>query len=154
MSQTREKRDSLALSREDFWMIWRCHSILCFHFFFFFFWNNGVREQFNENNFRRCYDHFFNGKCHPEVLDHSYVPSSFPIVTRQLGNGIWKKSYKWWFYAHGSTKVASLHQYICLYYIIFPCVDRIVSVFSRVSGTWRYGLEKTRISAYFMSRKM
>ena len=34
MNQRREEWDSLVLSRDNFWMIWRCHSILCFHFYF------------------------------------------------------------------------------------------------------------------------
>ena len=33
MTQTREKWDSLVLSRADFWMVWTCHGIPCFHFY-------------------------------------------------------------------------------------------------------------------------
>ena len=33
------------LSRGVFWMIWRCHSIPCFHFYFLFR-NNGIRENY------------------------------------------------------------------------------------------------------------
>ena len=36
MSQTKEKQDSLVLSRGDFWMIWRCHGLPCFHIYFLF----------------------------------------------------------------------------------------------------------------------
>ena len=35
MSQKRLKWDSLALSRDEFWMLWRFYCIPCFHFFFF-----------------------------------------------------------------------------------------------------------------------
>ena len=59
MSQTKEKWGSLVLSRGDFWMIWRCHSIPSFHFYFLFR-NNGNREQMDENDFRRCYSDFFS----------------------------------------------------------------------------------------------
>ena len=34
MSQKIEKWDSLVLGRGDFWIIWRCHGIPCFHFIF------------------------------------------------------------------------------------------------------------------------
>ena len=54
MSKTREKQNSIVLNRVDFWMIWRCHGILCFHFYFLFR-NNGKWEQFNENDLRHCY---------------------------------------------------------------------------------------------------
>ena len=33
MTQTREKWDSLVLSRADFWMVWTCHGNPCFHFY-------------------------------------------------------------------------------------------------------------------------
>ena len=35
MTQTRKKWNFLVLSRADFWMVWRCHSIPYFHFLFF-----------------------------------------------------------------------------------------------------------------------
>ena len=35
MTQTREKRNFLILSRADFWMVWRCHGTPFFHFCFF-----------------------------------------------------------------------------------------------------------------------
>ena len=35
MIETREKLDSLDLSRADFCMVGRCHGIPCFHYFFF-----------------------------------------------------------------------------------------------------------------------
>ena len=57
-------------------MIWRCHSILCFHFYFLFR-NNGIREQLYQNDFCCCYGEFFFESVIPQVLDHSYVQSSF-----------------------------------------------------------------------------
>ena len=39
-------------------------------------------------------------------------------------------------------------------YRIFPYMDKIISVFSGISYTRKYGSEKARISAYFTSCKM
>ena len=49
MSQTKKKWDSLVLSRArgDFWMLWRCHGILRFHFFLF------LETTVRENNWMR-----------------------------------------------------------------------------------------------------
>ena len=62
MSQTREKWDSLVFCRDDSWMIWKSHSILCFPFYFSF--RSVIREQLGHNDFRHCHDHLFYGKCH------------------------------------------------------------------------------------------
>ena len=114
MNQTGEKWDSLVLSRGDFWMIWRCHSIPCFHFHFLFR-NNGIREQLDQNDLRRCFGNFFFRKCHSA----SYVESSFSTITRHLDKGIWKTLSSWRFHRHGSTKVSSLHQDIWLIIVCF-----------------------------------
>ena len=80
MSQTREKWVSLVLSRGDFWMIWRCHSIPCFHFYFLFR-NNGVREQLDKNEFSRCYGNFVFSK----VSFRKYlITVMFKALSRQL----------------------------------------------------------------------
>ena len=42
-------------------MIWRCHSIPCFHFHFLFR-NNGIREQLDQKDLRRCFGNFFFSK--------------------------------------------------------------------------------------------
>ena len=70
-------------------MIWRCHSIPCFHFYFLFR-NNGLREQLYQNDFCCCYGQICFESVIPQVLDHSYVQSSFSTITRHLDNGIWK----------------------------------------------------------------
>ena len=79
-------------------MIWRCHGILCFHLHFKFR-NNAIREQLDENDFRRCYGFFFE----------SVIPitAMFEVLSRHLDNGIWKTSYNWRLHEHGSTKVSS-----------------------------------------------
>ena len=46
MTQTQKKWESHALSRLNFWLIWRCHGILWVHFYV-------------ENDFRHCYVNFF-----------------------------------------------------------------------------------------------
>ena len=58
MTQTREKWNSLALSRTDFWMVWRCHGIPYFHFNFLFS-TNGKKEHLDENDFHHGYGKYF-----------------------------------------------------------------------------------------------
>ena len=58
MTQTREKWDSLVLSRSDFCMICKCHGVPCFQFYLLFR-NNAIREQLDENDLRRCYGNLF-----------------------------------------------------------------------------------------------
>ena len=98
----KQEENGLVLSRGDFWMIWRCHSIPCFHFYFLFR-NNGIREQLYQNDFCCCYGEICFESVIPQVLDHSYVQSSFSTITRHLDNGIWKTPSSWRFYRHGST---------------------------------------------------
>ena len=64
-------------------MIWKCHSIPCFHFYFLFR-NNDIREQLYQNDFCCCYGEIFFESIIPQVLDHSYVKSSFSTITRYL----------------------------------------------------------------------
>ena len=45
-------------------MIWKCHGISRFHFYLLFI-NNGIRDQLDEEDFRRCYGNFF-WKCQSE----------------------------------------------------------------------------------------
>ena len=61
------------------------HSV--FSFLFFLFRNNVIREQLDENDFRRCYV-FFAESIISEVLDHSNVQSSLSTITSQLDNSI------------------------------------------------------------------
>ena len=56
------------------------HSV--FSFLFFLFRNNIIREQLDENDFRRYV--FFPESIIPKVLDHSFVQSSLSIITSQL----------------------------------------------------------------------
>ena len=85
------------------------HSV--FSFLFFLFRNNVIKEQLDENDFRRCY---VFPESIPKVLDHSYVQSSLSIITGQLDNSIWKTPYNWIFYEHrcqGCTETFNLLLY-------------------------------------------
>ena len=85
MSKTREKQNSIVLNRVDFWMIWRCHGILCFHFYFLFR-NNGKWEQFNENDLRHCYGIYlfiYFWKCHSEI-PWSQITVRLKVLSQQL----------------------------------------------------------------------
>ena len=62
-------------SRWLLYMSW--HSVFSF---LFLFRNNVIREQLDENDFRRCYV-FFSKSIIPKVLDHSYVQSSTKLLT-------------------------------------------------------------------------
>ena len=62
MTQTREKWQSIVLSRADFWLVWRCHGIPCFYFIFLFR-TNGKKEYLHENNLRDCYGNFSQRLC-------------------------------------------------------------------------------------------
>ena len=78
MTQTREKWDSLVLSKGDFCTIWRCHDIPWFHFYFLFR-NNGKREQLSGNDFRRCYGIFFWKTLFRQYL----ITAMFKVLSQQ-----------------------------------------------------------------------
>ena len=74
MTQTRGKWDSHVLRTGDFWMIWICHGIQCFHFYFLFR-NNVIREQLDGNDVSRCYGFFYE----------SVIPKfTFKVLSQQL----------------------------------------------------------------------
>ena len=94
MNQTREKLNSLVLSRADFWMIWECHGIPCFHFDFLSR-NNGKREQLDEKDFRHCY-----GISFLKVSLWKYLMTAMlKVLTQQLRH----LQTSWRFYGHLST---------------------------------------------------
>ena len=51
-------------------MIWKCHGILCFHFYFFFR-NNG------KNDFCCCYGDFIFRKCHSKSTSSQLLDRTF-----------------------------------------------------------------------------
>ena len=87
MTQTREKWDSHILSRRDFWMVWMCHHILCFHFFWF---RSNVRKWYlDESNFYHCFGIFF-GNANPEVSWTQLCWSFFSTIPKYINNSILK----------------------------------------------------------------
>ena len=103
MTQTREKWHPLVLSRTDFWMVWRCHCIPCFHFIFLFR-INGKKEHWHYNDVRDCYGNFSKVLCSKFFL--SNYEEYWKIFERYLK--VWKTPYSWRFYGHASTYVLIL----------------------------------------------
>ena len=90
-----------------------------------------------EKDIRRCYGNFLFESTIPQVLDHSYIESSFSASTRHLHNGIWKTSSNWQYHQHGSTKVSSLHQDIWRIVVCF--------FFSQTNLDFKFNLNVDRI---------
>ena len=89
MSQTKEKCDSLVLSRSDLWRAWRCHGIprVCCYYFCL---EPTVRKDAWMRTTSVTVMAFFSKVAFWKLLDHSYVQSSFPIITRHIENSILK----------------------------------------------------------------
>ena len=89
MSHTKEKCDSLVLSRSDLWKVWRCHGILrvcCYYFCL----EPTVRKDAWMRTTSVTVMAFFSKVAFWKLLDHSYVQSSFPIIMRNIENSILK----------------------------------------------------------------
>ena len=89
MSQTKEKCDSLILSRSGLWIVWRCHDILRAHYYYFCL-EPTVRKDAWMRTTSVTVIAFFSKVTFWKLLDHSFVQSSFPIITRHIGNSILK----------------------------------------------------------------
>ena len=89
MSQTKEKCDSLILSRSGLWIVWRCHDILRAHYYYFCL-EPTVRKDAWMRTTSVTVMAFFSKVAFWKLLDHSYVQSSFPIITRHIENSILK----------------------------------------------------------------
>ena len=89
MSQTKEKCDSLVLSRSDLWIVWRCHGIprVCCYYFCL---EPTVRKDAWMRTTSVTVMAFFSKVAFWKLLDHSYVQSSFQIITRHIENSILK----------------------------------------------------------------
>ena len=89
MSQTKEKCDSLVLSRSDLWIVWRCHGIprVCCYYFCL---EPTVRKDAWMRTTSVNVMAFFSKVAFWKLLDHSYVQSSFQIITRHIENSILK----------------------------------------------------------------
>ena len=88
MSQTKEKCDSLALSRSELWIVWRWHGIS--HACCYFYLEPTVRKDAWMRTTSVTVMAFFSKVAFWKLLDHSYVQSSFPIITRHIENSILK----------------------------------------------------------------
>ena len=126
----------LVLSRDDFWMIWRCHGITCFYFCFLFR-NNGKREQLDGNDFRRCCGNFFR-RCHSEST-WSQLCSKFFFNNygapwqRHLKDTLQFKILRTWINVGVAPTTRHLTYYFMLLFLsnnpsfkIEPSVDRII----------------------------
>ena len=87
MSQTKEKCDSLVLSRSDLWIVWRCHGIprVCCYYFCL---ELTVRKDAWMRMTSVTFMAFFWKKAFWKLLDHSYVRSSFQIITTHIENSV------------------------------------------------------------------
>ena len=87
MTQTREKWDCHALSRRDFWMVWRCHGIPCV--IIFLFRTNGKKGYLDENDFHTVIV-VFPKVSFWKLLDLSYVQSCLSTIMRHIDTSIMK----------------------------------------------------------------
>ena len=89
MSQTKEKCDSLVLSRSDLWIVWGCHGIprVCCYYFCL---ELTVEKDAWMRTTSVTVMAFFSKVAFWKLLDHSYVQSSFQIITRHIENSILK----------------------------------------------------------------
>ena len=88
MSQTKEKCNSLVLSRSDLWIVWRCHGIcVCCYYFCL---EPTVRKDAWMRTTSVTVMAFFSKVAFWKLLDHSNIQSSFPIITRHIENSILK----------------------------------------------------------------
>ena len=101
MTQTRKKWDSLVLSRADFCMAGRCHSIPCFHFLFF------LEAAVKRNTWMRMIPgHGYGSYLKSAVLKVTWFQlcsTFFLKITQHINSCIWKILYSWRFYGYGST---------------------------------------------------
>ena len=125
MTQTREKWDSLVLSRADFCIVWRCHGIPCFHLFFC------LEAKVKKNIWMRTISVMvmiiISKVLFRKLLDFSYVQSSSSTITKHIDNGIWKiftvVHFTTWINIHANSSEPvlwwTLHQGISLIIVLF-----------------------------------
>ena len=117
MSQTREKWNSLVLSRGDFWLAWRCNEIS----FLFFCLEPTVKKKTGKSTISIAVILITSKGLESYLI--SAVQSSFATFTRHFYNGVWKTSCSWRFYRNGSTCV-----------LILSWVNIITQKWATVSG--------------------
>ena len=89
MLQTKEKYGSLVLVRSGLLIVWRYHDIPRVHCYYFCL-KSTVRKYAWMRTTSVAVMTFFSNVAFWKLLDHSYVQSSFPIITRHIENSILK----------------------------------------------------------------
>ena len=99
----REKWNSLAFSRADFRMVWKCRL-----FIFIYCLEPTVKKNtWMKTIFVTAMVIFFKLSFW-KLLNHSYGPSPFSTVMRHIDDNFWKTPCSWRFYEHVSTYVLIL----------------------------------------------
>ena len=73
ITQAKEKWNSPILRRPDFQMIWRCHGILCVHFYFCFLFRSNFRTRYLRERLPPRLWEFFSKVIFGKLPYHSYV---------------------------------------------------------------------------------
>ena len=89
MSQTKEKCDSLVLSRSYLWMVWRCHGILRVHRYYFCLEPTAGKGTWIRTTSVTVMVILFKSNI-LKLLDHSYAQRSFSKITSHIENNILK----------------------------------------------------------------
>ena len=112
MSQTKEKCDSLVLSRSELGIVWRCHGIsrVCRYYFCL---EPTVRKDAWMRTTSVTVMAFFSKVAFWKLLDHSYVQSSFQIIMRHIENSILKDTlqlniFRTWINLHATSFIETL----------------------------------------------
>ena len=104
VTQTKEKWDSRVLSTPNFWMVWRCHGILCVYFYFFC-----LEATLGKDTKMRATSAtvmaIFSRVLFRKLLDHSHDKVSPQQLRGTLTTSFWRTPYSWRFYGHGSRYV-------------------------------------------------
>ena len=112
MTQTREKWDSLALSRADSGMLGRCHGIPSFYFLFYCLEATVKKQQFDENDFRHGYGSYF--KCAVLKVTWFQLCSQFFLNNydaqwpRHLKDTLQLKILRTWINVHANSSVVNI----------------------------------------------
>ena len=88
ISQTKQKSDSLVLSRSYLWMVWRWHGIphvYCYYFCLKLTLRKGTWVRTTPVTVMVI---FFSKVVFWKLLDHSYIQSLFSLITRHLDKSI------------------------------------------------------------------
>ena len=93
MLQTKEKYGSLVLVRSGLLIVWRYHDIPRVHCYYFCL-KSTVRKYAWMRTTSVAVMTFLLKVAFWKLLDHSYVQSSFPIITKHIENSILKDTVK------------------------------------------------------------